>query len=306
MKSLLAVFLLVLCSSVYSAPLEYNLTAQEIASGTWVVEGKQEDFSRANGGNIVNTAFVVTGDGVVLIDTGPSLRYGTELRQLIGSVTDQPIRFVLNTHHHPDHFLGNQAFKDSSIYALPDTGKLIAQQGNAFAENMYRMVGDWMRSTEVHLPDKPLTMSRLVLGEHRFRFLSMTGHAGADLVVLDETTGVLFAADIVFYQRALTTPHTPDLKQWIADLTQLEQLNFQWLVPGHGPVSEGTVAIVQMRDYLTWLDKRLSQAAEQGLSMNEVIELPLDSRFAGLAVARKEYIRSVAHLYERYENAMFQ
>lgn len=305
MKSLFAVFLLVLCSSVYSAPLQYNLTAREIAKDTWVVEGKTEDFSPANGGNIVNTAFVVTGDGVVLIDTGPSLRYGTELRQLIGSVTSQPILYVLNTHHHPDHFLGNQAFKDSSIYALPETGKLIAQHGNAFTENMYRLVGDWMRSTEVHLPGQPLSVSQLKLGQHRFRFISMTGHAGADLVVLDETTGVLFTADMVFYQRALTTPHTPDLKQWLADLKRLEALDFKLLVPGHGPVSEGKVAIVQTRNYLSWLDKRLSQAAEQGLSMNEVIELPLDKHFDQLAVARKEYVRSVAHLYERYENAMF-
>lgn len=305
MKPFFAAVLLLLCSSVYSAPLQYNLKAREIAKDTWLVEGKTEDFNRINGGNIVNTAFVVTGDGVVLLDTGPSLRYGNELRQLINSVTDQPIRFVLNTHHHPDHFLGNQAFRDSPIYALPETGKLIAQHGNAFAENMYRLVGDWMRSTEVKLPDHPLNIDHLALGQHRFRFIKMTGHAGVDLVVLDETTGVLFTADIVFYQRALTTPHTPDLKQWVADLKRLETLDFNLLVPGHGPVSEGRVAIVQTREYLSWLDKRLSGAAEQGLSMNEVIELPLDKRFAGLAVARKEYVRSVAHLYERYENAMF-
>ncbi len=306
MKSYLAVFLMLLCESLYSAPLQYNLTAHEIALNTWVVEGKREDFSRANGGNIVNTAFIVTGEGVVLLDTGPSLKYGRELRTLIGTITDQPIQYIFNTHHHPDHFLGNQTFHDRPIYALPKTGKLMAEHGSAFAENMYRLVGDWMRSTEVHLPDQPLTLERLDLGGHRLRFMSMTGHAGADLVVLDETTAVLFTADMVFYQRALTTPHTPDLKQWITELAHLEKLEFKWLVPGHGPVSEGTEAIVQMRDYLIWLDKRLRQAAEQGLTMNEVIQLPLDSRFVGLAVARKEYIRSVAHLYERYENAMFE
>lgn len=89
-----------------------------------------------------------------------------ELRQLISSVTDQPIRYVLNTHHHPDYFLGNQTFQDSSIYALP------------------------------------------------------------------ETNGVLFTADIVFYQRGLTTPYTPDLNQWMAELNAWKHLILNCWYPG--------------------------------------------------------------------------
>ncbi|WP_370693741.1 MBL fold metallo-hydrolase [Pseudomonas sp. FP818] len=91
---------------------------------------------------------------MVVIDTGPSRRYGEALRQAIATVTDKPVIQVLLTHHHPDHVLGNQAFKDVPIAALAGTTTLLREQGDGMAENMYRMVGDWMRGTEVLLqPD---------------------------------------------------------------------------------------------------------------------------------------------------------
>lgn len=87
-----------------------------------------------------------------MIDSGPSKRYGEALRQAIAATTDKPVLEVLLTHHHPDHVLGNQAFADVPVGALAGTGDLLRQQGEAMAENMYRLVGDWMRGTEVVLP----------------------------------------------------------------------------------------------------------------------------------------------------------
>ena len=117
-----------------------------------MIEGSTQDFSFANGGNIVNTAFVVTADGVLVIDTGPSRLYGEQMRAAIAAITDKPIVTVLNTHHHPDHFLGNQAFARERIRALPQTTALIKEEGGAFNENMYRLAGDAMAGTEVTPP----------------------------------------------------------------------------------------------------------------------------------------------------------
>ncbi|WP_051559899.1 quinoprotein relay system zinc metallohydrolase 1 [Marinobacterium jannaschii] len=292
-----------------AAPLQYNLQPQEIARDTWLLQGKTEDFSRKNGGNIVNTAFIVTKDGVVVFDTGPSFRYGRALRQAIASVTDKPVVHVFNSHHHPDHFLGNQAFQDSTIWSLPETGKQLALHGNGFTDNMYRLVGDWMRDTEMRLPDKPISeamMSQgLEMGAHRLQFYRFSGHTGSDLVMLDKTTGVLFASDMLFFQRMLTTPHTPGLDIWRQELDKLKAMKYRKVVPGHGPVTEGSAAIDQMRDYLSWLDQRLKKSAEQGLEMVEVINLPVDERFKGISLSQAEYRRSVVHLYPAYEDAQF-
>ena len=116
----LVFFLLSLMLSTFArAELEYPLQPRQVAEDTYLLEGSTENFSKANGGNIVNTAFIVTDSGVVVIDTGPSRRYGEAMRKSIASVTDKPVIQVLLTHHHPDHVLGNQAFADVPIGALP-------------------------------------------------------------------------------------------------------------------------------------------------------------------------------------------
>ena len=285
--------------------LDYQLQPRQIAEGVWLVEGSTDNFAAENGGNIVNVGFIETAAGVVVIDTGPSRRYGEALRQRIEQVTGKPLLRVLLTHHHPDHVLGNQAFSDVPITALPGTTRLLAEQGDAMAENMYRLVGDWMRGTEVVLPSEALEEGELEIGGRRLRLLALRGHTGADLAILDERSGVLFAGDLLFYQRALTTPNSPGLDVWLADLDRLEALPWKQIVPGHGPLATDAAPFVQMRDYLGWLDGVLRQGAEQGAEMNELIRAPIPERFAGVSLSRYELIRSVSHLYPRYErNAM--
>lgn len=289
-----------------AAELVYALEPRRIAENTWLLEGSTENFAMSNGGDIVNVAFIVTEAGVVLIDTGISRRYGEALRAAIGRVTERPIVLVINTHHHPDHVFGNQAFGDVPIASLARTRELLAEQGAAFADNLYRLLGDWMRGTEVLLPGETLEPGVREIGGHRLRMLAFSGHTGADLAILDETTGVLFAADLVFYQRALTTPQTPGLQVWLDDLAALEKLPYALLVPGHGPVASGREPFAQMRDYLGWLDGLLRDSAAAGLDMNEVMSAPIPERFAAISQSRFELIRTVTHLYSKYEAQVFR
>lgn len=283
------------------ADLQYNLQPRRIADGTWLVEGSTENFAKDNGGAIVNVAFIDTGDGVLVIDTGPSKRYGEALRALIQKTTGKPVKRVLLTHHHPDHVLGNQAFTDVPIGALAGTGKLLKEQGNAMAENMYRLVGDWMRGTEVVLPSETVEPGELQMGSHRFRLVGLRGHTGADLAILDETTGVLFAGDIVFYERALTTPNSPGLEVWLGDIDTLQKLPWKLIVPGHGPVATDAAPFAQMRDYLGWLDSVMREGIALGADMNDLLRTSIPERFASVSLTRYELIRSVSHLYPRYE-----
>ena len=224
--------------------LDYHLQPRQIADGVWLLEGSTDNFAAENGGNIVNVGFIETADGVVVIDTGPSRRYGEALRQSIEKTTGKPVLRVLLTHHHPDHVLGNQAFAGVPIAALPETTRLLAEQGDAMAENMYRLVGDWMRGTEVVLPTEEVQEGTLEIGGRRLQLLALRGHTGADLAILDERTGVLFAGDILFYQRALTTPNSPGLDVWLADLDRLEAMPWKQIVPGHGPVTTDAAPFV--------------------------------------------------------------
>lgn len=287
------------------ALFDYRLTPRALAEGVYVLTGLQQDFSTRNGGNIVNTGFIVGDSGVVVIDSGPSLRYGRQLRAAIARVTALPVVLVINTHHHPDHFLGNQAFPPATLAALPATREGIVREGEDFNTNMYRLAGDWMRDTAVSPPTVALAPGRLQAGGRELELFALDGHTGADLAVLDRASGTLFAGDLVFHARSPTTPHAV-IARWLASLDVLAALPFTTLVPGHGPVAQDDTPLRQTRDYLHWLDGQLRSAAAAGLDMTEVLALPLPRLYARWAVAQEEYARSVAHLYPALEQATLE
>jgi len=279
----------------------YDLQPQKIADDTYVFIGAMENFSFDNHGAISNTAFIVAEDGVVVIDTGPSRLYGEAMRLAIGKVTDQPVAQVYITHAHPDHFLGNNAFDDVPIGALQGTIDAARQIGGDLATNLYNLVGAAMRGTNAVVPTQVVKDGdSATFGTHKLQLIGVAGHTAADLMVYDATTGVLFAGDIAFHDRAPTTPNA-DIDIWQKTLAATEKRDFKWLVPGHGPVSENSEPLKQTSDYLTWLITHFQDAAAKGDSQAEVLFDPLPPRWSRLAVEPGEYRRSVSHLYPAIE-----
>lgn len=308
MKPWLTALALLLAAPAGAADFDYHLQPQPVADSVDVFIGRSEDFSTQNGGNIVNTGFIVAPGGVIVIDSGPSRRYGEQMRQAIAAVSKRPPVLVINTHHHPDHFLGNQAFTGVPLAALPATIDGIASEGNAFAENLFRLTGDWMKGTEVRVPQRALAAGTTEIAGRRLRLIALDGHTGADLAVYDEASGVLFAGDLAFFQRAPTTPHA-DVGRWLAALDQLEAITrepgFTALLPGHGPLTRDAAPLGQTRAWLTWLEGALRRSAGDGLDMNEALARPLPAEFAALPVAASEYRRSVGHLFPAIEQEVF-
>ncbi|TAH47845.1 MAG: quinoprotein relay system zinc metallohydrolase 1 [Betaproteobacteria bacterium] len=281
---------------------DYRLQPRELADGVYVLVGRREDFSRDNGGNIVNTGFIVGSTGVIVVDTGPSRRYGEQLRAAIARVTPLPVVLTLNTHHPPDHFLGNQAFPPDTLAALPETIAGIEAEGAAFNDNMYRLVGDWMRDTEVVVPGQRLTPGRRTVGGRDIELVALGGHTAADLVLIDHASGTVFASDLVFHGRAPTTPHA-DIPRWLASLDTLGALVAKHWIPGHGSVGEEARALADTRAYLVWLRETVRDAAESGLDMAEALARPLPAEVRVWALADSEYRRSVVHLFPAAEKA---
>jgi quinoprotein relay system zinc metallohydrolase 1 len=304
--------LLCLVASVYVnaqdvKTLDYQLKPRALADGVYVVEGANADFSLQNGCNIINTGFIVTTQGVLVINTGPSRLYGEQLRQAIARVTPQPIARVLHLNLHPDYFLGNQAFADVDRYATASTRAGIGREAAAYEDNLFKLCGDWMKGTQTLAPAKDVEAGTWALGERRFELRHYQGHTDSDLVLLDLQTGVAFVGGLAFSQRIPTTPHA-NISLWQLSLNKLEadlqvllgrKLNA--VVPSHGPVRADVTALSQTRDYLTWVDTTLTRAASQGLEMTEVLSVPMPASFNTWAAVETEYVRNVVHLYPGYE-----
>jgi quinoprotein relay system zinc metallohydrolase 1 len=291
---------------------DLGLTARALAPDVYVVEGANADFSPANGCNIINTGFIVTDAGVLVINTGTGRLQGEQLRALIARTTAQPVAQVLHLNLHPDYFLGNQAFGDVPRLATAATRSGMAREAAAYESNLYRLCGDWLKGTEALLPDTALPAMpasgplRWRLGSREFELHELRGHTDSDLVLIDQRSGVVFAGGLVFSDRVPTTPHA-DLPTWLAQLdrlgTLLADLPAPTLVPSHGPVRTDGQALVQTRAYLRWLDGAFRDWARQGLEINDVLRAPVPAVYRGWAAFDTEYIRNVTHLFPLYERA---
>jgi len=282
--------------TVFAAPKSYSLQPVQVARGLWMIEGTTEYFSDENGGAIVNCALLDTPGGLIIIDTGPSLRYGTELVRLARGLNPKGVAALVNTHHHPDHFFGNQAFDGVPIYALGETRVLAEIHGDAFADNMYLILGDWMRGTEPRPPTNVILGDTLEIGGRVLEALPLSGHTEADLALLDRETGTLIAGDLAFLNRAPTTP-SADLGLWRDALDLLEGVEASGIIPGHGPLDKTGASLRQTRAYIDWLDKTLRDAAARGYDMVEIMGFDMPAEFAAMGAMPEEFHRSVTHLY---------
>ena len=289
-----------------AATFDYGLKARELAPGVYVVDGANDDFApERNGCNIINTGFITTGAGVVVINTGPSKRYGDQLRALIARTTTEPVVRVIHLNLHPDYFLGNQAFADVPREATASTRAGMAREASAYETNLYRLCGDWMRDTESLLPDATIEPGVLRIGRRELELRELQGHTDSDLVLIDRASGIAFAGGLVFVDRIPTTPHAR-VGAWTASLKALDDPSLKVLVPSHGPVRGNTDGRAQTLGYLSWLDANFRDAASRGLDMNELLRAPVPAEYRAWGAFATEYTRNISHLYPRYELAVLQ
>ncbi len=279
---------------------EYNLKLEELADNSYYFYGKEEYFSKQNGGSIANSAFIITKNSVIVIDTGSTVDYANSMKKEISKLTKNPIKFVINTHHHPDHFLGNKAFKDTKIYATKHTIEDIKLNGEKYVSNMVNLIGEAAYSTRAKTPNQILTTKKLVLDNYELDILYLDGHTKSDIAILDNNTKILYASDLIFNQRALATPHA-NLEKWILALEALKKLDFEVLVPGHGKVAYSKNVIDENIRYLKFLNKTLKDALENGLDTFEILEQEVPEDIKNYSMFKEEYERSIINLYKKYE-----
>jgi quinoprotein relay system zinc metallohydrolase 2 len=219
-----------------AAPDNTPLAVQRIEPGNYVHFGQVAMTTPENAGDIANLGIIVGRDAVAVVDTGGSVSVGRRLLLAVRGITGKPVRYVINTHEHPDHLFGNAAFEPGATFVghhnLPTE---LAERGTYYLRSFRDQLGA-AAIAEVRIIPPTLLVNdetTLDLGGRKLRLTAWgPAHTGCDLTVLDETTGVLYSGDLVFLQ------HLPvvdgSLTGWLSLLPRLAQLPATAVVPGHG------------------------------------------------------------------------
>jgi quinoprotein relay system zinc metallohydrolase 2 len=266
--------LITLLALLPALTLAAPFTVEKIAPDVYVHHGEHKDLAPHYGGDICNLSFIVGEKGVAVIDTGGSPVVGKQLRKAIRKVTRKPILYVINTHVHPDHALGNAAFKQDrpTFVGHSKLSNDMAQRKEVYLRNQIEWVGADAAGTELIPPDLTVSTTReLDLGDRTLHLTAHpVAHSPSDLSVFDSRSNTLWTGDLLFVER---TPSVDgDVSSWLTVLEQLRSIKATRTVPGHGSVAaDGHAALDNEKRYLTALLNDVREAIKLGHSMEETI-----------------------------------
>ena len=292
---------------------DYPLAAQSIAENVWAIVSPARGVpDPANRGWTSNAAFVVTDDGVLVFDTGSSEGVGSAIADIIVQVTEQPVRWIINSHSHGDHWMGNAALAspETEVIATPASRDEIRDDHGRWIGMFNRMTDGATGEPRVVVPNRTIDQRTLESFGGLEVELIPVGHAHSldDLVAWLPSQRVLLAGDVVYVG---TTPGTlvANIQNWLDIHEVLLALDPEFVVPGHGEVGTREDIEIQ-RVFFETLWSLTEEGYEEGLMDYEITpriraaleEHGLDQRYGNLDERIGE---TVSRTYLQVEEAMF-
>lgn len=283
-----ALALAALASAQPAASPEIRLAAQQVSARGWFFQGEAGMASAANRGYTSNAGFVVTDEGVVVVDALGTPALGEAMLREIRRITDKPIRRVIVTHYHADHCYGLQPLKQAGVEIWAHRNAeayFTSGQADERLQQRRRDLFPWVdERTRVLKPDL------LVEGDTDFRLGGLTfrivyadgAHSPEDVMVYVVEERLLFAGDLLFAGR-VPFVGSADSKGWLKAMDSMIALQPAVVVPGHGPASRDVARdLVLTRDYLLHLRETMGRAVAELESFDDAYAKTDWSRFKGL------------------------
>jgi glyoxylase-like metal-dependent hydrolase (beta-lactamase superfamily II) len=272
---------LTFCSPALAGPNDVvrPYPAQKVSANTYVIHGPQGVPSVANQSFMNNPAWVITADGVVVIDPGSSVQTGRMVMAQLRKTTNKPVTHVFNTHVHGDHWLGNQAVLEvwpkATIIGHPDMIKQAREGADAFwLKLMSDLTKGYTNGTRAEIPTvKAADGQEFKIGGKTFRIHSSTdGHSKTDLMIEIVEDKILFTGDNVL-SRQLMNLRDGTFKGVMKATDRALALNAKLYVPGHGKSGDGKFVAEQKAFFGTLMSevRRMYDEGKSDFEMKPVI-----------------------------------
>jgi len=269
-------FIAALIAFSLPARAEYQPKAEKVVDNIYAIVGPTGQRSPDNDGLNANYGVIVTGQGVILIDSGASRLGAEKLAGAIARLTDQPVRWVINTGSQDHRWLGNAYFAahGAQIIAMKRTAATQAQFGRQEIQTMTRFLGEQIGGTEAQPASRTLDgdEATLELGGEKLMLRYTDAHFPGDAWVWLPEHKVIFTGDLVFVDRILGVLPPSNVRNGQRAFHAMEALKPTHIVPGHGRVCDLARARRDTGDYYDFLVAKLVPAAQNLDDMQTVLD----------------------------------
>jgi glyoxylase-like metal-dependent hydrolase (beta-lactamase superfamily II) len=281
---------------------EYNLYPQKITESVYCFFGKLESISKQNAGNIVNTCFVQTKEGFVVIDSGPTYAYAAQAYEQMQNIVKLPVKYVINTHDHDDHWLGNSFYKSKGALLIgPRTYEQNVVAG--METRMQKVLGNTLfdKTKMVTLDtivDEKLTFS---LGDEVFEIKKLVNiaHTKGDLVVSLSQKRTLFVGDLLFNGR-LTSLRDGSILGSLEALEKIDAYHATYVIGGHGYKTNAN-ATKSFKNYLLEVKNEVEKALDDDVGMENITKKVTMPAYKKMKLYDVLHARNVLDAYKELE-----
>ncbi len=316
--------ILILTTAILSHGGEYpkhvSETLKKIRDGVYGVFGVYEQVNYRNRGFISNAYFIITEEGVVVVDALSTYDLGKELLEAIKKITNKPVKFAVITHYHTDHFYGVGALKEAGAVVIAHEWAeeyLSKESSWHFYEARKKLLKDHFKDTQMESPH--ITIQKgfdIHLGRKTIQVRQFCkGHTPGDIMVWIPEERVLFGGDIVFDGR-LPFLGSGFSKSWLECLKKILELDPEYLLPGHG---RPMLTKERIRNRVRWtykyiddLRKTIRKMIEEGRDIDYIREnindalLEIDPSYAQIPVFFDVNPVNAYYVYFEIENELIE
>ena len=267
---------LCLLVSTWVAPaLAYTPAAEQVTDNVYAIVGPLDQRSPENDALNNNLGFIVTPEGVILIDSGASTLGAQQVDAAIAAVTGQPVKWVINIGSQDHRWLGNAYFAEqgAEIIALARTAQTQEQFADRHMQTLKRFLGDRLEGTEPLPATTRLEGNEveLTLGGTQLVLTYTDTHFPGDAMLWLPTQKTVFTGDLVYVDRMLSVHDWSNVRHGQIAFEAMEALAPEHVVPGHGHVTDLATARRDSGDYYDFLVDVVGAAAMEMESMADVI-----------------------------------
>lgn len=285
-------------SPLYSKPVE-------VIPYVWSAIGATAPPTYENTGHNNNLSFIVTGDGVVVVNGGAAYILAKALHEEIKKITDQPVRLVINENGQGHAMLGNSYWADLGvkIIAQIEAAEEFAISGFSSLESARRRVKEKIEGTRVVGPTETFEDKYVVdFGDFPIEVLRLgPAHSPGDVTVWLPEQKLAISGDIAFHERLLPIFEDSDTAKWLETWENaFEPLGAVYVIPGHGHPTNMAQVRRYTYDYLTYLRGKVGEVLENGGSLSDAYYVD-QSPYAMLDTFEELATKNAGRVYEQME-----